>query len=252
MARSFWILSSANHGNIEIVFFLIVQARKPRTDKLTSSLLKSERRNDPEHSQEEFRVSPQHPGSHTKSSPACLLFWSTWGWLSLAYNRPTWVTCRFHLAEWPSCHIPKDIGAGLAKWYGWVMGCRPHPDTLWRWGAAAKPWSLLTSPCGRSIFANMSPHELLSPSLTCQTILFAYVWVTHLTKKGRNMYAGVHKAKRSFISSLRKRFRLTGEVWRGEGGGALTKLLRFVFYLSFLISKNLNLTLGQTDTKAPL
>lgn len=113
----------------------------------------------------------------------CLLFWSTWGWLSLAYNRPTWVTCRFHLAEWPSCHIPKDIGAGLAKWYGWVMGCRPHPDTLWRWGAAAKPWSLLTSPCGRSIFANMSPHELLSPSLTCRTILFAYVWVTHMTKK---------------------------------------------------------------------
>lgn len=53
-----------------ICFFLIVQARKPRTDKLTSSLLKSERRNDPEHSQEQFRVSPQHRGSQTKSSLA--------------------------------------------------------------------------------------------------------------------------------------------------------------------------------------
>lgn len=101
--------------------------------------------------------------AEAKPSVQVLLPRGTWGWLSLAYNRPTWVTCRFHLAEWPSCHIPKDIGAGLAKWYGWVMGCRPHPDTLWRWGAAAKPWSLLTSPCGRSIFANMSPHELLSP-----------------------------------------------------------------------------------------
>lgn len=105
----------------------------------------------------------------------------TWGWLSLAYNWPTWVTCRFHLAEWPSRHIPKDIGAGLAKWYGWVMGCRPHPDTLWRWGAAAKPWSPLTSPCGRSVFANMSPHELLFPSLTRRTIPFAFDWITRVT-----------------------------------------------------------------------
>lgn len=95
-----------------------------------------------------------------------VLAWAS-GWLPLAYNRTTWVTCRFHLAEWPSCHIPKDIGAGLAKWYGWVMGCRPHPDTLGRWGAAAKPysprWPLLPV---HSANSPMTPHGPLSPPLT--------------------------------------------------------------------------------------
>lgn len=64
-------------------------------------------------------------------------------WLSrqslVTYNKTTWVTCRFHLAEWPSCHISKDSGAGLAKWYGWVMGCCPHPDTVGRLRGCCQP-----------------------------------------------------------------------------------------------------------------
>lgn len=102
-------------------------------------------------------------------------------WMSPVYNRTTWVTCRFHLAGWPSCHISKDIGAGLAKWYGWVMGCRPHPDTLGRWGAAAKPQSLLTSPsCAFSKFADDTPWATLPSSDICQPFLFFCNSVTWL------------------------------------------------------------------------
>lgn len=109
------------------------------TDKRQpNSLVKSYSSSDCEHTRKKFELWPQHCGSKIEHSDA-VFFPEASGWLSLACNRPTWVTCRFHLAEWPSCHIPKDIGAGLAKRYGWVMGCRPHPDTLRRWGAAAKP-----------------------------------------------------------------------------------------------------------------
>lgn len=97
--------------------------------------------------------------------------WASW-WLSLSCNRTTWVTCRFHWAEWPSCHISKDIGAGLAKWYGWVMGCRPHPDTLGRWGAAAKPKSLLTySSRALSKCVDDTPWATLPGNDICQPFL---------------------------------------------------------------------------------
>ena len=108
---------------------------------------------------------------HSLRNSAIFTITPWWSWV--AYNRTTWVSCRFHLAEWPSCHISKDIGAGLAKWYGWVMGCRPHPDTMGRWGAAAKPQSLLTSPsCALSKFADDTPWATLPGNDTCQPFLF--------------------------------------------------------------------------------
>lgn len=83
----------------------------------------------------------------------------------------------------------------------------------------------------------MSPYELLSPSLTCRTILFAYVWVTHMTKK-EGICMQVSIKEKILHKFLEKKVQTDwGGVKGWLGGGGLTKLLRFVFYLSFLISK---------------
>lgn len=82
----------------------------------------------------------------------------------------------------------------------------------------------------------MSPLELLSPSLTCRTLLLAYVWVTHMTKEEGTCMLGFKKEK-ILHEFLEKKVKTDWGGVERRGGGALSKLLRFLFYLSFLISK---------------
>lgn len=179
--------------------------------------------------------------------------WSSWRSL-VTYNKTTWVTCRFHLAEWPSCHISKDSGAGLAKRYGWVMGCCPHPDTLGRWGAAAST----PAPTARPSWPLFPVHSAYPPALLhadiCQTSLSFSDSITWWCARNKerwehnsetNTLNTINLDTNQQVSSLQ--IRVTKRV---TSDCLLANLFPGLFFIfKFFLNQNVNFTLGHRDTK---
>lgn len=172
----------------------------------------------------------------------------------MTYNKTTWVTCRFHLAEWPSCHISKDSGAGLAKRYGWVMGCCPHPDTLGRWGAAAST----PAPTARPSWPLFPVHSAYPPALLhadiCQTSLSFSDSITWWCARNKerwehnsetNTLKTINLDTNQQVSSLQ--IRVTKRV---TSDCLLANLFPGLFFIfKFFLNQNVNFTLGHRDTK---